>query len=66
MKSLELELPDQMAVELEDLVTAGLYNNAQDAIRHALKGFLRQHTSTLSERHQREDITWALRQPVLK
>jgi Arc/MetJ-type ribon-helix-helix transcriptional regulator len=61
VKSLELELPDQVAAELDELVKAGLYHNAQEAIRHALKEFLRAHASTLAKQHQREDIAWALR-----
>jgi Arc/MetJ-type ribon-helix-helix transcriptional regulator len=62
MKSLEVELPDRMAAELEGLVKAGLYPNAQEAVRHALGEFLRHHASTLAEMHQREDIAWALRE----
>ncbi|MBE7499993.1 MAG: hypothetical protein HS113_06715 [Verrucomicrobiales bacterium] len=62
MKSLEMELPDRMAAELEGLVEAGLYPNPQEAVRHALSEFLRHHASTLAEKHQREDIAWALRE----
>ena len=62
MKSLELELPDRVAAELEGLVKAGLYSNAQEAVRHALHEFLRRHASALAEKHQREDIAWALRE----
>ncbi len=60
MKSLELELPDGLAVRLDELVKAGLYANTQEAVRHALNEFIRQHSSILAERQQREDITWAL------
>jgi Arc/MetJ-type ribon-helix-helix transcriptional regulator len=62
MKSLELQLPDWVAAELDDLVKAGLYPNAQEAVRHALNEFLRHQASALSEKHQREDIAWALRE----
>ena len=62
MKSLELELPDQVAVELDELVRAGFYRDAQEAVCHALKEFLRHHASALTEQHQREDIAWALRE----
>lgn len=41
MKSLELELPDGIVKELDALVMAGLYLNAQEAVRHALSEFLR-------------------------
>jgi Arc/MetJ-type ribon-helix-helix transcriptional regulator len=62
MKSLELEVPDYIAAELDALVKAGLYPNAQEAVRHALREFLRHHASALAEKHQREDIAWALRE----
>jgi len=60
MKSLELELPDQVAAELDGMVRAGLYLNAQEAIRHALREWMRQHASALAEQHQREDIACAI------
>lgn len=66
MKSLELELPDRVVVELEELVKAGLYPNAQEAVRHALSDFLRRHASALAENHQREDIAWALHEAQLQ
>ena len=62
MKSLELELPDRVAAELDGLVKAGLYYDAQEAVRHALNEFLRHHASALAAKHQREDIAWALRE----
>jgi Arc/MetJ-type ribon-helix-helix transcriptional regulator len=60
MKSLKLELPDRIAAELEQLVRAGFYANSQEAIGYALRDFLRHHAGDLAERHQREDIAWAL------
>jgi Arc/MetJ-type ribon-helix-helix transcriptional regulator len=60
MKSLELELPDSLASELDQLVKAGFYHNAQEAVRHALNEFLRHHASAIAQKHQREDIAWAL------
>ncbi len=62
MKQVDLELPDQVAAELDELVKAGLYPTAQEAVRHAVNEFLRRHASALAEKHQREDIAWALRE----
>ena len=62
MKSLELELPDRVAAELDEMVKAGLYPNAQEAVREALNHFLRHHASALAEKHQCDDIAWALRE----
>ncbi len=64
MKSLELELPDQVAAELDGMVRAGLYLNTQEAIRQALREWLRQHASAMAEQHQREDIAWAAKPGV--
>ena len=61
MKSLELELPDQLAARLDELVKTGLYDNPQEAVRHALNEFLRHHAAALAEQQQREDIAWVLR-----
>ena len=62
VKSLELQLPDQIATELDPLVRAGFYQSAEEAVHHSLKDFLSQPVSTLAEEHQREDIAWTLRE----
>jgi hypothetical protein len=41
---------------------AGLYHESQEAVRHAVTEFLPHHASALAEKHQREDIAWALRE----
>ena len=60
MKTLEIQLPDQLAQKIETLVAAGWFANEQEIARLALSEFLRHHSFQLQEQFQREDIEWAL------
>jgi Arc/MetJ-type ribon-helix-helix transcriptional regulator len=62
MKLLQLEVPDQLAAELEDLIKEGWFQSPGDVMRFALLDFVRRHRFELTERFQREDIAWALAQ----
>ena len=62
MKSLQIELPEKLAHELDMLVQQGWFRSEEEAIRFALLEFLRRHRLELLERFQRDDIAWALRQ----
>ena len=60
MKTLELEVPDRLADEMEELVRAGWFASEAELARQALAGFLRSHPFRLQEQFQRDDIRWAL------
>jgi len=62
VRSLQVELPDKLAGEVEALVRAGWFRSEDELIRLALAEFVRRHQFELLERFQREDIAWALRQ----
>lgn len=62
MKALSIELPDKVAIELDQLVTNGWFANQSEIIRLALLEFVRRHHFALIEQFQREDIEWALQQ----
>ena len=62
MKSIQIELPEKLAHELDMLVQEGWFHSAEETIRFALLEFLRRHRLELLEQFQREDITWALRE----
>lgn len=62
MKSLRIELPEKLAMEVESLVEAGWFQNADELIHMALMEFLRHHRPELTEHFMREDIEWALEQ----
>jgi putative addiction module CopG family antidote len=60
MKTLQVELPDQMAHEIADAVEAGKFENATEVVRAALREFISHRRFELMERQQLEDIAWAL------
>lgn len=62
MKSVQVELPDKVADELNLLVLSGWFLSEEEVVRTALMDFLRHHRTELLERFQREDIAWALAQ----
>jgi Arc/MetJ-type ribon-helix-helix transcriptional regulator len=61
MKTLEIEVPDQLAREIEELVRRGWFADENDLARQALGDFLRHHRLDLQEQQQLEDIGWARR-----
>lgn len=62
MKPIQVELPDALARELDELVQDGWFSSEAEVVRLALIDFIRRQRFTLQEQFQREDIAWALRQ----
>lgn len=62
MKSINVELPDKLAQELDAMVKSGWFSDEGEAMRLALREFVRRNRLELLERFQREDIAWALKQ----
>jgi Arc/MetJ-type ribon-helix-helix transcriptional regulator len=60
MKTLQVELPDQMAQEIADAVEAGKFENAAEVVRVALREFISRRRFELMEQQQLQDIAWAL------
>lgn len=60
MRTLKLELPEQLAKEMEGLVKAGWFASEEEVARLALAEFVRHHRFELQEQYQREDVRWAL------
>ncbi|MDL1896764.1 CopG family transcriptional regulator [Anaerolineae bacterium CFX7] len=60
MKVIEIELPDKVAVQLNELVTDGWFKDEQEIVRIAVLEFIRKRHFELLERFQRDDIAWAL------
>ena len=60
MKTLELEVPDRLAKEMDGLVEAGWFANQAELARLALAEFVQRHRFELEEKFQRDDIRWAL------
>lgn len=62
MKIMQIDVPDQLAKEMEALVKAGWFSSEAEIARLALVEFIRRYRFELLERFQREDIAWAIRQ----
>ena len=62
MKTLQVDLPDQMAREVEQAVEAGVFQNPAEVVRVALREFISRRRFELMERQQLDDIAWALRE----
>jgi Arc/MetJ-type ribon-helix-helix transcriptional regulator len=62
MKTLQIDVPDKLATELNMLVKEGWFTDEAEIIRLALLEFIRRHQFDLQEQFQREDIAWALQQ----
>lgn len=60
MKSLNVELPDQLADDVARMVRDGWFHSEHELVRVALAEFLRTRQAELQERFQREDIAWAV------
>ena len=65
MKTIEVEVPERVSMELETLVKDGWFADEAEIIRVALLEFVQGNRFALMERFQREDIAWALRQGAL-
>lgn len=62
MKTLQLELPDEMAREVEKAVAEGRFENAADVVRAALREFVGHRRYELMEQQQLQDVAWAVRE----
>jgi Arc/MetJ-type ribon-helix-helix transcriptional regulator len=62
MKTMQLELPDQLARDIETAVKSGHFESAGDVVRVALRDFLTNRRFELLEQQQLHDVDWALRE----
>lgn len=59
MKTMQLELPDQLAKEVGALVSKGWFVDESEAARFALQQLVERQRFQLMENQQLEDIAWA-------
>jgi Arc/MetJ-type ribon-helix-helix transcriptional regulator len=62
MKTLQVELPDEMAREVENAVETGTFENAAEVVRASLREFISRRRFELMEQQQLQDVAWALRE----
>jgi len=60
MKTIQVELREKLAAELEAYVKSGWFTSEAEVIRAALMEFVRRNRVDLFERFMRDDIEWAL------
>ena len=60
MKTVQVEVPDQVAAEMDHLVKSGWFADERELARRALIDFMNRERLALEERFQLEDIRWAL------
>lgn len=61
MKTIKVELPEKLAIEMESYVKGGWFSDEAEVMRAAFQEFIRHHRLELLERFMREDIEWALK-----
>jgi Arc/MetJ-type ribon-helix-helix transcriptional regulator len=62
MKTLQVELPDEMAREVENAVETGTFENSAEVVRASLREFISRRRFELMEQQQLQDVAWALRE----
>jgi Arc/MetJ-type ribon-helix-helix transcriptional regulator len=60
MKSLVVEVPEEIAAEVQRLVAGGWFQSENEVARQALIEFVRARSAELQEQFQRDDIAWAV------
>jgi len=61
MKTIKVNLPEKLAIEVESYVKGGWFSDEAEFMRVALQEFIRRHRLELMERFMQEDIEWALK-----
>jgi len=61
MKTINVDIPEKLGIEIEKYIKAGWFSNEAELTREALREFLRHHRPMLMEKFMEEDIEWAIR-----
>jgi Arc/MetJ-type ribon-helix-helix transcriptional regulator len=61
MKTVKVDLPEKLALELENYVKGGWFSDESEVVRAALQEFIRRHRLELIEKFMKQDIEWALK-----
>jgi Arc/MetJ-type ribon-helix-helix transcriptional regulator len=59
MKTVSINIPDNLAAQINDYVKAGFFSSEPDVIIAAMTEFLRRNRVDMMERFARADIEWA-------
>ncbi|MBE0478886.1 CopG family transcriptional regulator [Candidatus Aerophobetes bacterium] len=61
MKTIKIDLPEKLAVEIENYIKGGWFTDTTELMCAALREFIRHRRPELMEKFMQEDIEWALR-----
>jgi len=61
MKTVRVDLPEKLALEVENYVKGGWFSDESELMRMALQEFIRHHRLELMEKFMNQDIEWALK-----
>lgn len=61
MKKVAVDVPEQIAKQMEELVRSGWFVSEAELTRQALMNFVQRARFQLQEQFQSEDIEWALK-----
>ncbi len=64
MKTLSVNIPDNLAAQINDYVKAGFFSSEPDVILAAMSEFVRRNRIDLMERFARQDIEWAKKEAI--
>ena len=64
MKTLSIDIPDNLAAKISDYVKAGIFSSEPDVILAAMSEFVRRNQVDMVERFAREDIEWAKKEAL--
>ncbi|RRJ97387.1 hypothetical protein Ga0100231_002245 [Opitutaceae bacterium TAV4] len=62
MQTIQIQLPDQLARNVEEAVREGAFASTEDVILASLRSFIMQGRFRLQEEQQLRDVEWARKQ----
>lgn len=62
MVTINVEIPDRLNAELEELIRDGLFRNQSEILRFAALDYVKRRKLEVIEQQQRDDVAWALAQ----
>ena len=60
LKTIRARVPDQLYLQMKNLVKDGWFRDQEDVINQALRRFLDSHRPELMEKAIRDDVDWGL------
>ena len=60
MKTIQMEVPEQLYEKAMDLVREGWFRDEKDIFSEAIRRFLESHQPELMEKIVRDDVKWGL------